>query len=69
VKAKDQSHSVVWFEFALNALETAIQIGLVTAASAAVFFGKIYLALILLLIAVGIFLRLKRKKRNNKLAH
>ncbi len=56
------------FEAGLNILDAAIGFGLVSCATAAAVFGKVYQTILLGLLAVGIFLRLKRRNTSRALA-
>jgi len=53
-------------EFFGSLLEGAIYCGLISGAAVVAFFGKFYLSLVLLVVALLVFLRFKRGRVNSK---
>lgn len=60
MKNNDGSSNWLWL---IDMAEVAIRIGLISSAAVVAALGQFFLSAILLLIAVGIFLRLKRKNK------
>lgn len=58
---------MLWFEGAGSVVALLVRIGLLSSAAFAAFLGQIVLSIVLVLVALGISLRLWRRRRNRAL--